>query len=58
MMAAQEIGEHVPLAMLAHFFGCDVAGVGHRLSDGMVLGQELERGPGGRDRRASRPDGR
>ena len=42
MVAAQEIGEHVPFAVVANLFGCDVAGVGHGLGDGVVLGQELE----------------
>ena len=39
VMAAQEIGEHVALAMVADLFGGDVAGVGHRLCNGVVLGK-------------------
>ena len=42
VMAAQEVGEHVALAVVADLFGGDIAGVGHGLGDGVVLGQELE----------------
>ena len=42
VMAAQEIGEHMSFAVVAHFLGSDIARVGHRLGDGVVLGQELE----------------
>ena len=57
VMAAQEIGEHVAFPVVANLLGCDVAGVGHGLGDGVVLGQKLETALVGRDKHVSRPGG-
>ena len=37
MVAAQEIGQDVPLAVMANLLGGDIAGIGHGLGDGWSL---------------------